>query len=118
MRIHSVDIGHDRIAIIELGRDFLGGPEGQEVRSAVEELSSKGNRKLILDFIGAVYINSMGLGVLTSIYVTYKKLGGEIALCKCGPHVRMILRLTKVESLFELYDSREDAIQFLSKATR
>ncbi|MFQ5798315.1 MAG: STAS domain-containing protein [Bacteroidota bacterium] len=118
MRIHSVDIGDSRIAIIEMGRDLLGGLESREVRSAVEELSSKGNHNLILDFTGSVHINSMGLGVLSSAYITYTKLGGKIALCNCGPHIRALLGLTKMGSLFELCGSRGDAIQFLSKATR
>ena len=117
MRMHSVDIGNGRIAIIEMGRDLLGGLESREVRSALEDLSSKRNRKLILDFIGAVHIKSMGLGVLSSAYITYTKLGGKIALCNCGPHIRVLLGLTKMGFLFEVCGSREDAIQFLSKAT-
>lgn len=114
MQIHSVEIGKDRLAIIELDRDLLGGPESQEVRNAVQELASKGNRKLVFDFIGASHINSMGLGVLTSAYVTYTKLGGTIALCNCGPNVRTLLGLTRVGPLFELCGNREEALKFLS----
>lgn len=115
MQIRSVDIGSTQVAIIEIDRDLLGGPESQEVRKAVQELAAKGNRMLVLDFSGAAHINSMGLGVLTSAYVTYAKLGGRIVLCNCGPNVRALLGLTRVGSLFTLHGSREEAITSLSR---
>ena len=114
MRIHSINIGKNAVTIIEMDRNLLGGPESQEVRNAVEELASKGNRRLILDFISAPHINSLGLGVLTSAYVTYTKLGGSIVLCNCGPNVRALLGLSRVGPLFELCGSRNEAIRFLT----
>ncbi len=115
MEVLPVDFGTNRPAIVVMDRDLLGGPETQELRTIVSDLASKGNRNLVLDFIGCPHINSMGLGVLTSAYITYTKLGGSIALCNCGPNVRVLLGLTKVGSLFEICGSREEAIRLFSR---
>lgn len=114
MQIRLVRVNDNQIAVIELDQDLIGGVESPEVRNAVKELAEQGNRKLILDFVGSLHMNSMGLGVLTSAYITYAKLGGSIALCNCGPDVRTLLKLTRVGTLFEVFGGRDEALKFLS----
>jgi anti-sigma B factor antagonist len=76
--------------------------------AALEKISAPGD-KLILDLAGVEYIDSTGVGVLVSAFMGAKKLGQRIVLAALGERVRDTLRLTKLSTIFDVYDSVDEA---------
>jgi anti-sigma B factor antagonist len=78
----------------------------QEVLGALDE----GSRKFIIDFASTGYIDSSGLGVLVSLSRKIAETGGQIRLAALNEDLTTLFELTKLDTLFELYDSVESAI--------
>ncbi len=71
---------------------------------------------LVLDFAKLEYMDSAGLGALLKAYVTAQKYGGKVVLAALIRRVRDLLQLTKVEPLFQIYDTVDEATAAIGKA--
>lgn len=98
------------IAILEPRGSIIGGEETDELKIQARDLLEQGNRKLIIDLGGVTYINSTGIGAFVNIYTTYTKANGKIKLCNMGKSVKNVFVITKLTSIFEVVESREEAI--------
>ncbi len=89
------------------GRIVLG-DESAKLRHVVKEALSECNR-VVLDFGGVTHIDSTGLGVLVGLYASAHKTGGGIKLANLNPRLRDLLGITRLLTIFEVFDSAEDA---------
>jgi anti-sigma B factor antagonist len=77
------------------------------------EYATKGNRTIVLDLSEVTFIDSSGLGALIG---SLKFIGddGEIVLCGARDTVASMLKLTRMNKIFRMFLSPEDAICALS----
>ena len=68
---------------------------------------------LILDMSGVPYIDSAGLGSIISAYVTRSRLGRKLVLASVNDRVKMVMTVTGVEQLFQIFASVAEAEQAL-----
>ena len=73
---------------------------------------------VILDFSGLQYMDSAGLGSLLKAYVAAQKYGGRVALAGLLPRVRDLLQLTKIEPLFQIYPTVDEASSAFAKGAK
>jgi len=71
---------------------------------------------IILDLSDVPYIDSAGLGLLVTAYVTRQKSGRKMVLSGINPRVQRLFEITKVASLFLIFSSAEEAIAALNSA--
>jgi anti-sigma B factor antagonist len=71
---------------------------------------------IIVDFSDVPYIDSSGLGSLVSTYVTRHKATRRIALSGVNERVLKLFETTKVEPLFLIFPTLDDAIAGLTTA--
>ena len=64
---------------------------------------------------GINYIDSGGLGTLVALYTTARNSGGSIKLANLTPRVGDLLQVTKLVTIFDVYDSEEKAIESYQK---
>ncbi len=69
-----------------------------------------GHTKLILDCNDLDYISSMGLGMLVRVNSRMKKIGGDVKLANLHSTAAKILRLVRLDSVFQIYPSVEEAL--------
>ncbi len=100
----------DGVNVLDLsGRITLG--EGSVVlRDAIRDLIGKGQKSILLDLGDVNYIDSSGLGELVSAYTTSKKQGAALKLLKLTKKVHDLLQLTKLYTVFDIYDDEASAI--------
>ncbi len=79
------------------------------------ELISQGHKKLLVDLSKVEFVDSSGLGALVSFL---KALGreGAIALVGMAPAVREVFRLTRLQRVFQIFPSVEEALQYLNSS--
>lgn len=82
----------------------------QELKDLVQESLQAGDRKFIIDFATTGYIDSSGLGALVSISKKVREQGGELRLAGLNEDLRSLFELTKLDTLFAIADSREEAL--------
>jgi len=73
---------------------------------------------IILDLSEVPYIDSSGLGLLVSAYVTREKAGRKMVLSGVNQRVQRLLEVTHTSSLFLIFSTPEEAIATLSSAAR
>jgi anti-sigma B factor antagonist len=72
------------------------------------EYVAKGHRKFVLDLSEVTFIDSSGLGALIA---SLKVIGddGEIALCGARDTVASMFKLTRMNKVFRMFNTPEDA---------
>lgn len=89
------------------GRIVLG-EESAKLRHVIKEELSESNR-IVLDLGGVSHIDSTGLGALAGLHISARKAGGNIKLANVKPHLYDVLGVTKLLTIFELFNTAEDA---------
>jgi anti-sigma B factor antagonist len=85
----------------------------QELKQKVLEELEGGERKFVIDFSNTGYIDSSGLGVLVSLSKKIREQGGELRLASLNEDLRTLFELTKLDTLFKISDSRDEALRGL-----
>ena len=82
----------------------------QELKDLVFAALDQGERRILIDFSQTGYIDSSGLGALVSISKRVREAGGELRLSGLNEDLRSLFELTKLDTLFQIADTRERAL--------
>lgn len=85
----------------------------QELKQKVLDELGGGARKFVVDFQDTGYIDSSGLGVLVSLSKKIREQGGELRLSGLNEDLRTLFELTKLDTLFRITDTKEEALEGL-----
>lgn len=99
------------VSVVALTGRIILGEESGALRDAVRGLMTAGKLKIVLDMSEVTYIDSAGLGILVACYVSAKKQGGLMRLCALGNKFREVLQLTRLVTIFDVYDTPDAAIE-------
>ena len=81
------------------------------LKNKVSELLKGDHTRLILDMAGVRSVDSSGLGSLVAIPRTVTRHGGDIKIVHLQESVRAVFRLVRLENVFEIFGSTEDAVE-------
>jgi anti-sigma B factor antagonist len=104
----------DGILVVNCDGRIVFGEESAELRDTVKKLLGQSNR-IVLNLAGVSYIDSGGLGTLVALYTTAHNVGGAVKLSNLTQRVGDLLQVTKLLTVFEVYDTEDDAIQSFRK---
>ncbi|HEY7618033.1 MAG TPA: STAS domain-containing protein [Terriglobales bacterium] len=99
----------DGILIVDCSGRIIFGEESSHLRDSVKKLVAE-NKKIILNLSGTNYIDSGGLGTLVSLYTSAKTAGSSIKLANLTQRVGDLLQVTKLLTVFDVYDSEQKAL--------
>ena len=114
MEIDQRNVGE--IVVLDLkGKITLG--EGDELlKDKVNSLVNQGHKKVVLNLAAVPYIDSAGLGEIVRTYTTVSRQGGSLKLLNLTKRITDLLAITKLLTVFETYDSENDAVRSFSAA--
>jgi len=72
---------------------------------------TKDHKKLLLNLGNVSSFDSTGIGVLVSAYATASAAGGTMKLCCLSKRVKDVLLITKLYTVFEIYDDEPAGLQ-------
>jgi anti-sigma B factor antagonist len=98
------------IIILDVKARLVVGEPSSALREKIRELSQAGSNNVILNLEGVDYIDSTGLGGLVISYTGLKKAGGALKLLNLNRRNIELLVLTKLTTVFELFDDEQDAV--------
>ena len=84
--------------------------ENARFRRHVTGAIDAGAHKLIVNLARVKYMDSSGLGELISCYTALQRVNGHIKLLHLSDRLRYLLAITKLDSVFETFDSEPEAI--------
>ena len=94
----------NELVIFDLDGDFdslNAGPVKEELRTAIIESEAS----VLINMENVPYIDSAGLGTLVSALKTARERGGNVWLAGLTPQVKMVVELTRLHFVFEIFDS-------------
>jgi len=106
----------DGVVIIDLsGRLTIGEPV-LLLRETLRVQVNDGARNFILNLGDVAYIDSSGLGELVSAYTTVRNKEGDVKLLNLTAKAKDLLQMTKLLTVFDVYDDEDAAINKLKAA--
>lgn len=99
------------ITIVDLNGKITIGQGSAQFREAIRQLIEQEKPRLVLNFAGVNYVDSSGVGELVSAYTAINKQNGQLRLLHVPPRIKELLRITKLLSVFQLFDDEAAALQ-------
>lgn len=103
------------VLILRIEGDLIGEDNGTQLIEAVNEAVSHKVVTCIVDISELRYINSSGIGVLITILTKFRNKGGEVYLMKPSESVKKLLAITKLNAIFQVVASEDEAISLSKK---
>jgi anti-sigma B factor antagonist len=101
--------------VVALKGQIMGGPAAKEFRSKISSLIEEGKTNIIGDLSEVSFMNSSGLGILISTLTSLRKEGGDFKLCSPTDRIRSLLKISKLFTVFDLYETLDEAIASYQK---
>lgn len=102
------------VTVVDCSGRILFGEESAILRDSVRSLLTP-NNQVVLNLSGVSYIDSGGLGTLVALYTTARNAGGAVKLAALTQRVGDLLQITKLLTVFEVYDTVEAAVDSFRK---
>lgn len=97
------------ITILSCSGRIVFGEEATAMRNTLKRLLNS-SKQIAVDLSGVSYIDSGGLGSLVGVYSSARAGGADIKLVGLGQRLKDTLQVTKLVTVFEVYDNEQQAI--------
>jgi anti-sigma B factor antagonist len=98
------------IAILDLEGRLMAGSDSSLLRERIVDLANQKQISLILNLKRVEFIDSTGLGTMVMCFTALQKQGGALKLLHLSKRQIELLVLTKLTTIFEVFDDEQDAI--------
>jgi len=109
MPLYMVEKLVSGVIVLDLRGRIVLGPETEALRERVRRLLEAGHTRIVLNLEEVNYMDSSGLSTLVSSFTSVRMQGGELKLLNLTKRIRDLLLITKLSTVFEVYDSLEAA---------
>ncbi len=82
-----------------------------QVKKAFDKLIHAKSGKVLINLQKVEYIDSSGLATLVEILKNVKNSDGKLKLSNLSNKVRSLFEITKLEKLFDIMDTEEEALK-------
>ena len=105
------------VTVLEpLGRMVLGDqPIDSTLKDRVAAQLVEGRRQFVFDLNQVSQMDTSGLMTLIAAYIAVQKQQGRVALANPPKRVRELLHITKLDTLFQVFDREDDAVERLKR---
>ena len=98
------------VTVVDLDGRIVLGEESNSVREKLKSMTAAGKTKIVLNMDNIKYIDSAGLGTLIAAHLSAKTVGASLRLCNLGSKFREVLQITKLLTVFDVYDTEAAAV--------
>ena len=86
------------------------------LRDTINRLVEEGQVKLVLDMKDVTRLDSAGIGMLVSKYLTVRRAGGTIKLLHPTERTDHLMDITKLTTVFQVFDDEASAVKSFDDA--
>jgi anti-sigma B factor antagonist len=88
-----------------------------EFKEAVTSAINEGQRAIIINMLNVSYMDSSGFGTLLSATKRLRPVNGMLCLSGCNDATMRMLQITRLNTIFGVYDTEEEALAQVLRAT-
>ncbi|WP_291785151.1 STAS domain-containing protein [Cecembia sp.] len=89
--------------------DLIGDEVGPKLVEFVSDAVNDEIKFFVVDLSQIRYISSSGIGLLITMLTKMRNAGGEVYLTSPSEHVKKLLIITKLNNIFTVFDTVEEA---------
>jgi anti-sigma B factor antagonist len=115
MQLKLATRNKDGVLLVDCNGRIVFGEESSLLRDTVKKAVSENNR-IVLNLGEVSYIDSGGLGTLVALRTSAQNAGGTIKLASLTKRVVDLLQITKLLTVFDVYNSEAEAVESFRKA--
>lgn len=112
MEVEVLKKGNVAILQISGDVDLYSSPR---VREQIVNLIDKKNPNLLVNLADVTYMDSSGVATLVEALQLTNKKGGKLKLYNLGNAIRDVFELSRLDKVFEICESEDQAIEGLGK---
>lgn len=105
----------DGVSVVALDGRIVLGEESNALREKVKSLIAEGKKKVVLNMANITFIDSAGLGTLVAAHHSAKSQGAALKLAHLGAKFQEVLQITKLLTVFDVYNSEAEAVASFAK---
>jgi anti-sigma B factor antagonist len=105
----------DGVTVVALDGRIVLGEESNALREKIKSMVAEGKKKIVLNMDGITFIDSAGLGTLVAAHHSAKGQGASLRLCHLGTKFQEVLQITKLMTIFDVYNTEAEAVASFSK---
>ena len=98
------------VTVVTCRGRIVEGAESAPLKQTLDHLIDSPDPYIVLDLGGVEFIDSAGIGLLLRYLTRSQAVSGHFSLCSVPAKVREVLRITKLQAVFETYESEAEAI--------
>lgn len=105
----------DGVTVVALDGRIVLGEESNALREKIKSMVAEGKKRIVLNMDGVTFIDSAGLGTLVAAHHSAKAQGASLRLCHLGTKFQEVLQITKLMTIFDVYNTEAEAVASFSK---
>ncbi len=82
-----------------------------QLRERFDELLAQGEHNFVIDLGGVDFIDSSGLAAFVRLFKRVRVGEGDVKLCCIRPEILKIFELTRLNRVFDIFDTRAEAVK-------
>lgn len=112
----SYDISEkDNLILLEMNGKLVDKAEAVDIGEEVEARFEQGHNKFIIELSELEYMNSTGLNIILNLMNKCRNKGGDAVVAGTTSRIKSLFAVTKLDSVFTLTESKEEAIKHLNE---
>jgi anti-anti-sigma factor len=116
VRLNIIRNRQNDVTLLDIQGVIKLGESAREFSSYLEKVLQDETGPVVINFEGINYMDSTGLGELIGYLQKFEDRQRKMVLVKPSHRIIALLKITKLDTVFKIFDSREDALRFLGGA--
>lgn len=105
---------HDGITVVVMD-ERVQATLGRELKDMVYGMGEQNQIQLVIDLAKTSFIDSSASGALVACWRFAKKTNGDMKISGPSGHVRSLFRLTRLDTVVEIFEDLDSAIESFSQ---
>lgn len=110
MKVNIGEREHEGVILLDLNGRLVAGENVAALREKITQLVTSGKVNAVLNLQHVDYIDSSGLGAMVMCFTSIRRAEGKLKLLNLTRRNVELLVLTKLETVFEVFDEEQQAI--------
>jgi anti-sigma B factor antagonist len=102
------------VTVLDIEGKILLGEGDVQLKRKIDELVERNEIKVVLNLEQVPYMDSGGLGEIVRSYTTATRAGGNLKLLHATKRISDLLTITKLITVFEIFDDEASAVSSFS----
>jgi anti-sigma B factor antagonist len=103
------------VTIVDLRGKIDFGDGSKRLREILGDLVTHGTKNILLNMKEVDFVDSSGIGEMVRGHVQLAKIGGQLKLVNLSKHVNMLLQVTSLNRIFEIFDDEVNGVRSFAR---